>query len=1020
MTLTTLTAAPLPAPPASPVLFLDHLASSFGAALIESSWQAALLALATLLLCLLLRDLIPAHWRCLLWLIVFARLALPWTPPSPISLFNIAHPWWTQPAPSTTSPATPRPFFGWVSPQQLITHDGPDTTLPTRDPQLSPALQPTSPTPSATLPPPVATAPPLPALRIVLASLWLLGVITVLTLLLAGHLRLRSILRQSRLLADPDAAALTEHCRDLLRVPFPLTLTENAKVQTPLVLGVIRPTLILPEGLSRRLSEEELRDVLLHELAHVKRHDILISWLMSLILALHWFNPLAWIAASRWRAERELACDELALHALAAPDRPRYGRTLLKLVEHAAFPRALPSPFPSRFPAVSGIIENNADLKRRIAMIAGFRPRSRATGIAAGALVALALAASLTNAQSRAQPRAQGNAPAAPQPAAQPTSPFRQGTSDVRLYTHAYQNSKGKDSSGRAMWTLPKGATLEVLPEYRGVGEKGEQFLDRRITIVLQDQTNSFWAMIASLETDDARIFRDELDKAIPERTRMLPRIGKKPDDAEVKPARIVSSEPLGEFGEIDTKFPMRPAISGRTLSEPILITLSSVPPGAELRSDIEVELTVPQAQRLASALTTELGRRGVAKAIDAAGRPTTSGPVTGRDIIADHFMFPHSGIRTNEFGVLLLPPRATFTVTADEPAPGGVDFRTVITLADDFKKVALISRVPIADALALANEIKRLAAEKRAAGALPGNGDSNIVVAPQIYKQDNAGMAHVAGLSFMALPGYSGIGQDNQRITDDRITLIINDQANGFWPLVARLDLATAEKLAADIAAPGKAQPAAAPKPGAKAPANRGISDQTFEQRTTRVTFADLDDVPGRANAQYTLPPLHFRAARDGAQFVTLSMTPEANHDRVIIESRLSLEDARTLAATARSAADSTLTLEDFAKKFEGMKPLDEILRSMKEEEARRGTGTVGSVNIRTRYSADSDLLPTDPAGRLSLGDPFTWHIDVPGTLDSRTVLSLNNPDREWVIDIRLLQPHAQQLAQTLEAALR
>ncbi len=1000
-------------PHASPVLFLDRLATSLGAAIIESSWQAAILALAVGLLCLLLGSHLPARWRCLLWLVVFARLALPWTPQSPVSIFNLAQPWWRQPA-----QPNPPAFFGWVPQQQLIT---------TPDPQQQPLINPHTSLPAAVAPAPTPAAPSTPstpssALRLSLAILWLAGAAAVVTLLLAGHLRLRAILRSSRLLADPAAADLTERCRDLLRIPFPVTLTENPRVQTPLLLGVIRPTLILPEGLSSRLSEEELRDVLLHELAHVKRHDILMSWLMSLVLALHWFNPLAWIAASRWRAEREVACDELALRALAAPERPRYGRTLLKLIEHASTGSTLPA----SFPAVSGIIENNADLKRRIAMIAGFRPRSRATGIAAGALVALALAAGLTNAQPRTQPPVLKDLPLVPGQPAQPTSPFRQGTSDVRLYTHAYQNSKGKDSSGRAMWTLPKGATLEVLPEYRGVGEKGEQFLDRRITIVLQDRASSFWAMIASLETDDARIFRDELDKAIPERTRMLQRLGKKPDDAEVKPARMTSRDPAGEFGEIDTKFPVRPAISGRTLSEPILITLSSVPPGAEVRSDIAVELTVPEAQRLASALTTELGRREVAKAIDAAGRPTTSGPVTGRDIITDHFMFPHSGIRANEFGVLLLPPRATFTVTADEPVtnPTGkdaTDFRTVITLADDFKKVALVSRIPTADALALANEIKRLAAEKRAAGALPGNGDSNIVVAPQIYKPDNAGMVHVAGLSFMALPGYSGIDQNNQRITDDRITLVINDQANGFWPLVARLDLATAEKLAADIAAPGKAQPAAAPKPGAMVPSNLGsVKEQTFEQRTTRVTFADLDAVPGRANAQYTLPPLHFRAARDGGQFVTLSMTPEANHDRVIIESRLSLEDARTLAATARSAADSTLTLEEFAKKFEGMKPHDELVRSMKEEEARRGTGTVGSVNTRTRYAADSDLLPTDPAGRLSLGDPFTWHIDVPGTLDSRTVLSLNTPDREWVIDIRLLQPHAQQLAQALEAALR
>jgi len=76
----------------SPVLFLDRLAESLGAALIESSWQAAILALVASLLCLILGDRIPSRWRCLLWLIVFARLALPWTPPSPISLFNLALP----------------------------------------------------------------------------------------------------------------------------------------------------------------------------------------------------------------------------------------------------------------------------------------------------------------------------------------------------------------------------------------------------------------------------------------------------------------------------------------------------------------------------------------------------------------------------------------------------------------------------------------------------------------------------------------------------------------------------------------------------------------------------------------------------------------------------------------------------------------------------------------------------------------------------------------------------------------
>jgi beta-lactamase regulating signal transducer with metallopeptidase domain len=64
-------------------------------------------------------------------------------------------------------------------------------------------------------------------------------------------------------------------------------------------------------GFLRSFSTEELRFVFLHELAHVRRRDILMSWLMALLQVVHWFNPLVWFAFSRWRADRELACDAL-------------------------------------------------------------------------------------------------------------------------------------------------------------------------------------------------------------------------------------------------------------------------------------------------------------------------------------------------------------------------------------------------------------------------------------------------------------------------------------------------------------------------------------------------------------------------------------------------------------------------------------------------------------------------------------------------------------------------------------
>jgi hypothetical protein len=511
----------------------------------------------------------------------------------------------------------------------------------------------------------------------------------------------------------------------------------------------------------------------------------------------------------------------------------------------------------------------------------------------------------------------------------------------------------------------------------------------------------------------------------------MLERLGKKPDDAEVKPAMIEARDKPDQHGGITLQGAARPAVSLRTKSEPILINLSSVPPGAEVRSDFEIELSVPQASTLASALTAELGRRDVIKAISAAGVPTTSGPVAGREIITDHFMFPKSGIRANEFGVLMLPPKAVFEVTSDEKIvdstgkPGGLDSRVVITLKDPFNKVALVSRVPTADALGVARDIKKLAADKRAAGGVPGNGDSDIVVAPQIYKADNGGMAHRAGVPFMVLPGYNGIGKDGERITDDRITLVINDKANSFWPLVARLDLAVAEKLADDIQRGGGGG-----KPGADAtprdpvrmrPASNlgGHGEQTFAMRTTRVRFVELDVVPGREAAQYRLPDLAFHATKVRDR-VVMSLA-ERGASQVIVESYMQPAEARSLLHALRASSSVELTAAEFAERFRGMdKEFANVIKMVEAEEAERGPRSVGSVNVRTHYVAESPLLPTDAAGEhLVLGDGFQWSVEPAGTMDFRTVLSLRNPAAEWIVDVRLTREDSIELADQLDVAL-
>jgi Tol biopolymer transport system component len=124
----------------------------------------------------------------------------------------------------------------------------------------------------------------------------------------------------------------------------------------------------LPVGMLETLSREELRYVFLHELAHLKRHDIYIGWLMSLLQVLHWFNPLIWLAFYRLRADRELACDALVLAHTQSSQAKDYGRTIVSLLER--FSRSQP------LPAMAGILETKAQLKRRITMITRFKKNS--------------------------------------------------------------------------------------------------------------------------------------------------------------------------------------------------------------------------------------------------------------------------------------------------------------------------------------------------------------------------------------------------------------------------------------------------------------------------------------------------------------------------------------------------------------------------------------------------------------------------------------------------------------------
>lgn len=131
-------------------------------------------------------------------------------------------------------------------------------------------------------------------------ALWALGAAAVLARMAIGLWRARRLVRLARFVETLDVDGR------------PVEVRISSAIETPAVTGLLVPVILLPDDVET-WDAERRRIVLAHELAHVASHDCLASVIVQLAVAMHWFDPLVWIAARRLRIERELAADDRVL-----------------------------------------------------------------------------------------------------------------------------------------------------------------------------------------------------------------------------------------------------------------------------------------------------------------------------------------------------------------------------------------------------------------------------------------------------------------------------------------------------------------------------------------------------------------------------------------------------------------------------------------------------------------------------------------------------------------------------------
>jgi bla regulator protein blaR1 len=136
---------------------------------------------------------------------------------------------------------------------------------------------------------------------------------------------------------------------------------------TPATMGYFRPIIILPDD-AASLSETEVRHVLWHELAHIKRGDAAWSYLWIVARCLQWWNPCFWWTQRCWLAERELACDALVMQHLGSSAGPEYGRTLIHFLERLSQSSISSPSLP--LPGLVMLLGDKGTIRRRLKAVA--------------------------------------------------------------------------------------------------------------------------------------------------------------------------------------------------------------------------------------------------------------------------------------------------------------------------------------------------------------------------------------------------------------------------------------------------------------------------------------------------------------------------------------------------------------------------------------------------------------------------------------------------------------------------
>ncbi|KAA0775304.1 M56 family metallopeptidase [Bacillus sp. TE8-1] len=333
--------------------------------LIETSLMASILVGFILCIKVLFRNKLTPRWQYMLWIVLMIRLLLPWSPDSSYSIYSLLS------YSSSVSEVIPKNMpateniVNIESDRKVELESNSKMVTKTSEPEVKVSSE-------------KQTTFSLYKLAL---YVWLAGVIVLAVITFLTNRRLYSYIKKQPDITDEQVATVFNRCKQSMKMKKAVSLRLAGKIASPTVFSFFRPKVLLSKKHMKVLNKQQLQYVFYHELAHIKRNDVAVNWIMYSLILLNWFNPILWYAYFCMREDQELACDAYALTFIDKEEQIAYGHTIITLLQHYSY----------QVPSLANLSRNKRTLKRRIIMIKKFQKKSyRLSLLGVIAIVAIA------------------------------------------------------------------------------------------------------------------------------------------------------------------------------------------------------------------------------------------------------------------------------------------------------------------------------------------------------------------------------------------------------------------------------------------------------------------------------------------------------------------------------------------------------------------------------------------------------------------------------------------------------